>query len=99
MHEDGSWDRNRRGVHQIAALVDDRITHEGRLKGIAVSDHLPTLFVDLGMGSERMGQLAVEIGRTFCIEIGQTDHRRLRGLMQRIQRVVVIREGRIRQVL
>ena len=81
MHEDGSRDRDGGGVHEIPVLINYRIAHEGRLEGIAVSDHLPTLFVDLGMGSERMGQLAVEIGRTLGVQIGQADNRRLRGFV------------------
>jgi len=52
-------------MHQIAVLVDHRVTHEGRLKGVAVSDHFPAFFIDFGVGSERMGQLAVEISRAL----------------------------------
>ena len=54
MHEDGSGDRDGGGVHQIAVLVDNRVAHEGRLKGVAVGDHLAAFFVDLRVRREGM---------------------------------------------
>ena len=68
-------------MHQIAVLVDHRIAHERRLKGVAVGDHFPAFFIDLRVSSEGMGELAVEIGRTFRVQIGQADNRRSRGLV------------------
>ena len=62
-------------------LVDYRIAHEGRLKRVAVGDHLPAFFVDLRVRGEGMRKLAVEISRPLCLQIGQADHRRLRGFM------------------
>lgn len=78
MHEDGPRDRDRGGVHHIAVLVDHRIAHERRLKGVAVGDHFLAFFIDFWVSSEGMGELAVEIGRTYRVQIGQADNRRLR---------------------
>ena len=98
MHEDGPRNRDRRGVHEFTLFVDHRVADERRLKGVAIGHHFTALLVYFGVRGKGVFQLAVKVSRPNRAQTGKVDHGGLRGFMQRIQRIVVIGEGGVREV-
>ena len=86
-------------MDDLAFRAYDAVGQEGRNGRVAEGDHLAGDRIHLGMGGERMAQLAAKGVLAFRVQAGQRHAVRRRGFHQRVEGLVVIDYGRVGGVL